>query len=114
MNYQVLYVVLTLKDEPEVFPAEDHRYNQEQGCHELLITVLEQKLWVSTRAVKLKKIAGATFCWQEYEQGQYVELNKANDVCPECGWWRCHICDSCRCNKTRAAESKTNLHCEQE
>ncbi|WP_094604694.1 hypothetical protein SPSIL_020740 [Sporomusa silvacetica DSM 10669] len=99
MNYRVLYVILTLREEPEVFPAEDYRYNQENSCHELLITVFDQKLWVDTRAVKLKKVSGATFCWREYEQGQYIELNQSDTVCPECGWWRCHDCDSCRCNK---------------
>jgi hypothetical protein len=99
VNYSVLNVVLTLKEEPELFQAEDYRYNQEKSCHELLITVLGQKLWVDTRAVRLKKLTGATFCWTEYEQGQYVELTPANSVCPECGWWQCHLCASCHCNK---------------
>ncbi|WP_371371465.1 hypothetical protein [Sporomusa aerivorans] len=99
MNYHVLYVILTLNEEPEVFPAEDYRYDREKARHELLITVFEQKLWVDTRAVKLRKVAGAVFCWNEYEQGQYVELSQSNTVCPECGWWRCHLCDSCHCNK---------------
>ena len=99
MDYTRLYVVLTLKEEPEVFPAEDYRYNKESHCHELLITVFSQKLWVDTRAVKLKRVAGTAFCWKEYEQQQYVGLNESNHVCPECGWWRCHQCDSCRCNK---------------
>ncbi|SDE83755.1 hypothetical protein [Sporomusa acidovorans] len=101
MNYSVLYVIFTLREEPEVFPAEDYRYNQEQACHELLITIFNQKLWVDTRAVRLKKIAGAAFCWKEYEEGKYIELNQANAVCPECGWWRCHVCDSCHCNKPK-------------
>lgn len=99
MNYRTLYVILTLSEEPAVFPAEDYRYNQENSCHELLITVFDQKLWVDTRAVKLKKVSGATFCWQEYEQGQYIELNQSDTVCPECGWWQCHECGSCQCNK---------------
>lgn len=99
VKYNVLYVILTLKDQPEAFPAEDHRYDPDKGCHELLITVLGQKLWVDTRSVQLKKVAGSIFCWKEYEQGQYVELNQSNTVCPECGWWRCHECNSCRCNK---------------
>lgn len=98
MNYRVLYVILTLKEEPEPFPAEDYRYNREKECHELLITVFGQKLWVDTRGVKLKKTSGATFCWKEYEEGKYVELSQSDIVCPECGWWRCHECDSCRCN----------------
>lgn len=99
MKYNVLYVILNLKGAPEVFPAEDYRFNEKSGLHELLITVFAQKLWVDTRSVILKKIAGASFCWKEYEQGEYVELNQSNAVCPECGWWRCHVCDSCRCNK---------------
>lgn len=99
MNYRVLYVCLTLKEEPEVFPVKDYRYNQEKGCHELLIMVFDQKLWVDTRRVKLKKVTGAAFCWKEYEQGQYIELNQENAVCPECGWWCCHACHSCQCNK---------------
>ncbi|CVK17834.1 hypothetical protein [Sporomusa sphaeroides] len=101
MKYNVLYVILSLKGVPEVFPAEDYRFNEQNGVHELLITVFGQKLWVDTRSVMLKKIAGASFCWREYEQGKYVELNQSNAVCPECGWWRCHVCDSCRCNKPK-------------
>ncbi|MBP2634991.1 MAG: hypothetical protein H6Q72_898 [Firmicutes bacterium] len=99
MNYHVLGVILTLNEEPEVFVAEDYRYNQEKACHELLITIFGQKLWVDTRCVKLKKITGAAFCWKEYEQGQYIELNQGDVVCSECGWWSCHVCHSCQCNK---------------
>ncbi len=104
MNYRVLFVIITLREEPEIFPAEDYRYNQEKSCHELLITIFDQKIWVDTRGVKLKKVTGATFCWKEYEQGQYIELNQCDAVCPECGWWRCHDCDSCRCNKSTKME----------
>ena len=99
MNCHVLCVILTLNEAPEVFAAEDYRYNQETACHELLITLFDQKLWVDTRRVKLKKVTGAAFCWKEYEQGQYIELNQADSVCPECGWWRCPACHSCQCNK---------------
>lgn len=99
MNIKNLYVVLTLKGEPENFLVEDYRYNEATVHNELLITLFGQKLWVDAHRVGLYKGRGSTFCWKDHQEGKYVELNEKNSVCPNCGWWKCHQCNSCRCNK---------------
>ncbi|BBB92751.1 hypothetical protein MAMMFC1_03447 [Methylomusa anaerophila] len=99
MDYKNLYVIITLKDQPGQFPVEGWRLNPKSMHKELLITLFEQKIWVDSHQVRLRRGAGTTFCWNEYNQGEYVTLNDQNVVCPECGWWICHKCGSCRCNK---------------
>lgn len=99
MNYRNLFVVMTLKDEATQYPVEGCRKNEHTGRNELLITLFGQKLWLDAHCVKLIKSRGRTWCWQDYRQGQYIELNESCEVCPECGWWRCSHCGSCRCNK---------------
>lgn len=99
MNFRNLFVVLTLKDDKEKFSVEAFRKNQKTNHNELLITLFDQPLWVDSHKVALYKGRGSTFCWKDHEEGRYVELNETNQVCPECGWWKCHVCASCRCNK---------------
>jgi hypothetical protein len=99
MNYRNLFVVLTLKDAPEKFPVEGYRKNETSGHNELLITVFGQKLWVDAHAVKLCKQQGRAWCWRDYREGRYIELDEGCEVCPGCGWWRCPYCSACRCNK---------------
>jgi len=99
MNIRNLFVCITFAELVEKFPVEKCRYNEETGHHELLITVFAQPLWVDAQAVALYKGRGSAFCWKDYQEGKYVELNEKNAVCPVCGWWKCHVCSSCRCNK---------------
>ena len=99
MNFKNLFVCLTLKDVEEKFPVEGFQKNETTGHKELLITLFGQRLWVDAYAVKLYKGRGSTFCWKDRQEGRYIELTDKNEVCPECGWWKCHYCGSCRCNK---------------
>lgn len=98
MNIRNLDVVLTLKDQPEFFPVEDFRLNA-SGYNELLITLFGQKVWVDARNVALRKAIGAVWCWKDHREGKHIELNESCQVCPVCGWWICHFCGSCLCNK---------------
>ena len=99
MNFKKLYVVITLKEQAEKIPVEGYRKNQETGNNELLITLFGQKIWLDAHQVKLYKGRGSTFCWKDYKEGKYIELNETCEVCPDCGWWKCHYCGSCRCNR---------------
>ena len=97
MNTCNLYVEIIWKEAPVRHAVTEWR--QEGGGNELHITVFGQSLWVKADAVKLHKGRGSTFCWHDHSRGQYVELTEKNEVCPVCGWWICHVCASCRCNK---------------
>lgn len=98
MNIKNLFVVLTLKRDKQQFPVEGYRKNQETGHMELLITLFKQKLWVDAHEVTLYKGRGTVFCWKDFKEGRYIELNDTCEVCPDCGWWKCHYCGACRCN----------------
>jgi hypothetical protein len=100
MNYKNLYVIITLQDDPKKFKVEDYQKNSESGHNELLIRLFNQNLWVDAQQVKLYKGPGSAFCWKDYQEGKYIELNETNSVCPECGWWKCNDCGSCYCNKS--------------
>lgn len=99
MNLKNLFVVFTMKDQPVNFMVEGYKKNEKTGHNDLLITIFNQSLWVDSHAVKLYKGRGSTFCWKDYQEGRYIELNDSCPVCPECGWWKCHHCGSCYCNK---------------
>ncbi len=99
MNLKNLFVVISFKDKPEKFKVEGYRKNEKTGHNDLLITIFNQNLWVDAHEVQLYKGRGSAFCWKDYQEGRYIELNDACAVCPECGWWKCHYCDSCYCNK---------------
>lgn len=99
MNIRNLFVCIRFGKNTEQFPVEQCRYNEETRKNELLITVFNQKLWIDAQSATLYKAHGSVFCWQDLAGGKYVELNEKNEVCPVCGWWKCHCCSSCRCNK---------------
>ncbi len=99
MTGKDLKVIMTLKTEPEYFMVEDCRTSDQSGQNELLITFFEQKVWVNAGQVKLYKEHGSTFCWRDFEENCYIELDHSCEVCPVCLWWKCPHCGSCGCNK---------------
>ncbi len=99
MNIKNLYVLWTDKDTIEKFKVEACRKNNETGHNDVLIIVSMQKMWMDAYDVVLYRDQGSVFCWKDYNDGKYVELNESNPVCPECGWWKCNFCGSCDCNK---------------
>lgn len=99
MHIRNLYTRISFAKQVEQFPVEQCRFNEKTRHNELLITVFGQQLWIDAQSVTLYKAHGSVFCWKDLQEGKYVELNEKNKVCPVCGWWKCHACDSCRCNK---------------
>ena len=110
MNIQNLFVIITFKDVAEKFTVEDWRKNDHTKGKDILITLFKQPLWVDACLVQLCKGRGSTFCWKDHQEGQYVELNEKNEVCCICGWWKCHVCSSCRCNQQQFLDTTTGVH----
>jgi hypothetical protein len=99
MNIKNLYVVWMYTDKMEKFKVESYRKNNETGHNDVLITVSGQKMWIDAYDVVLYRDQGSVFCWKDYNEGKYIELNESSPVCPVCGWWKCNHCGSCDCNK---------------
>lgn len=100
MNIKNLYVVWMNTDKMEKFKVEACRENHETGHNEVFITVYGKAMWIDAYDAVLYRDQGSVFCWKDYNEGMYIELNESNPVCPICGWWKCNYCGSCDCNKS--------------
>ena len=99
MNFKNVYVMWMINDNMEKIKIEECRKNEDTGHNDVLITMQNQKIWVDACDVLLYRDKGSVFCWKDYNEGKYIELNESNDVCPYCGWWKCNHCGACYCNK---------------
>ncbi|AIF52212.1 hypothetical protein [Pelosinus sp. UFO1] len=100
MDIKNLYVVVVRDDKQEKIKIEEYRKNNSTGHNEVLFTLDNQKAWVDAYDVLLYKDLGSVFCWKDYNEGKYIVLNESNSICPRCGWWICHHCGACYCNKS--------------
>ncbi len=100
MNIKNLHVLYGEGENKKKIKIEDYRKNKETGHNDVLIIMSNQKHWVDVFDVKLYRDQGSVFCWKDYSEGVYIELNESNPICPECGWWKCNHCGSCYCNKS--------------
>lgn len=100
MNIKNLHVIWEDKNKKEKFKVEAYRENNETGHKNVLITVSNEKIWIDAHEIVLYRDQGSVFCWKDYKEGKYIELNETNFVCPNCGWWQCNHCGSCDCNRS--------------
>ncbi|MDF2635719.1 MAG: hypothetical protein K0R78_2593 [Pelosinus sp.] len=100
MNIKNLHALYGEREKKKKIKIEEYKKNKETGHNDVLITVSNQKIWVDVHDIILYRDQGSVFCWKDYKEGIYIELNESNSVCPECGWWICNHCSSCYCNKS--------------